>query len=484
MQQSGVQASRFRLKLTPRSMWSVLGYSVLAAVLAGSWVFLMKPLVFTASASFVADGKGAAQLSNAESFLASSGLMTNTSPVARYQSFLRSRAIRKVVADKSHLAERLQLKASDWDAPEDVLGKMTSVRGLDGGLIEVRVNCAGATRLRPLLGIKPVLTNDEAREYSAEICNHYVEALRSYLDKVHRENTDFIRVRRDEVGGELEHLETRLEEFQTRNGTVDPSKNAQALYEQARQLMQSKAEAEAQQASVAKSLKVSRSLLGSEDAMRVDTETTARNPLITSLSQKLADAEMALSVARASGKKSNHPEVIELQDTIASTSAQLNKVKTDIRTQIQRGANPSYDALVAKVTGAEVSLAGTTASAQRYSAALSQVQGQISSLPPLIREYTQLSLERDLKAELVASLTKQLELATIEEKMKATDKVQVLDMAEAPRHKSGPSTVRSAAMAFLLTGMLLGLYSLRRSGLFGPEALAEAADGTETRRAG
>jgi uncharacterized protein involved in exopolysaccharide biosynthesis len=472
MQQSGVQAARFRLKLTPHSVWSVLGYSVLAAVLAGAWVFLMVPLQYTASASFVADGKGASQLSNAESFLASSGLMTDSSPVARYQSFLRSRAIRKVVAEKSQLARRLQLEDDSWDAPEDIVGKMTSVRGLDGGLIEVRVSCSGASRLRPLLGIKPKLSNDEAREFCAEICNNYVEALRSYLDTVHRGNTDFIRVRRDEVATDLARLETRLEEFQTRNGTVDPSRNAQALYEQAKQLAQAQAEAQAQQASIKKSLQVSRSLLASEDAMRVDRETTARNPLITSLSQKLADAEMALAVARASGKKSNHPEILELQDTIAGTKSQLDKVKADVRTQIDRGANPSYDALVSKVTGAEVGLAGMTASAERYSAGLSQVQSQIGSLPPLIREYTQLSLQRDLKAELVASLSKQLELATIEVKMKATDKVQVLDMAEAPRHKSGPSSARSAIIAFLLTGMLLGLYSLRRSGIFGPQGLS------------
>lgn len=472
MQQSGVQAARFRLKLAPHSTWSVLGYSVLAAVLAGSWVFLMKPLVFTASASFVADGKGASQLSNAENFLASSGLMTNSSPIARYQSFLRSRAIRKVVADKSQLAKRLQLKSDSWDAPEDVVGKMTSVRGLDGGLIEVRVSCAGASRLRPLLGITPTLTNDEARELCAEICNNYVEALRAYLDTVHRENTDFIRVRRDEVAADLAGLERQLEEFQTRNGTVDPSRNAQALYEQAKQLTQSQAEAQAQQASIKKSLQVSRSLLASEDAMRVDRETTARNPLIVTLSQKLADAEMALAVARASGKKSNHPEIVELEDTIASTGAQLDKVQADIRTQIDRGANPSYDALVSKVTTGEVGLAGSTASAQRYAEGLKRVQNQIGSLPPLIREYTQLSLQRDLKAELVASLSKQLELATIEVKMKATDKVQVLDLAEPPRHKSGPSSARAAIVAFLLTGMLLGLWALRRSGLFGPQALA------------
>ncbi|MHB8996987.1 MAG: GumC domain-containing protein [Armatimonadota bacterium] len=433
---------------------------------------MMKPLQFTASASFVADGKGASQLSNAENFLASSGLMTNSSPVARYQSFLRSRAIRKVVADKSQLAKRLQLKNDSWDAPEDVVGKMTSIRGLDGGLIEVRVSCSGASRLHPLLGIKPTVTNDEARELCAEICNLYVEALRSYLDKVHRGNTDFIQVRRDELGAELTRLETRLEEFQTSNGTVDPSHTAQALYEQAKQLAQARAEAQAQQASIKESLQVSRSLLASEDATRVDREITARNPLIATLSQKLADAEMALAVSRASGKKSNHPEILELQDTITGTKAQLDKVTADVRTQIDRGANPSYDALVSKVTSAEVSLAGTTASAERYSAGLRQVQAQIITLPPLIREYTQLSLQRDLKAQLVASLSKQLELAVIEEKMKATDKVQLLDMAEAPRHKSGPSSARSAMIAFLLTAMLLGLYALRRSGIFGPQGLS------------
>jgi uncharacterized protein involved in exopolysaccharide biosynthesis len=62
-----------------------------------------------------------------------------------------------------------------------------------------------------------------------------------------------------------------------------------------------------------------------------------------------------------------------------------------------------------------------------------------------------------VQRELVLTLARRLEIAQIEEERQKSGKLQILDKAEPPRRKSGPSGVKSALATFILLTMLLGM---------------------------
>jgi len=92
-------------------------------------------------------------------------------------------------------------------------------------------------------------------------------------------------------------------------------------------------------------------------------------------------------------------------------------------------------------------------------------------LPPVARKYAGLALQRKLQADLLVALTTRAEQAAIEQQVENSGKFQVLDAAQPPQRKSGPSSFANAAIAFLLLGLGQVLLFARRRGLFTLEVL-------------
>jgi uncharacterized protein involved in exopolysaccharide biosynthesis len=454
------------------SWWSILLASVAAAAFVGVLVFVFMPLRWGARASLLSgDGGASSMAAMAEAFAPgiASAAGDVTSSVPRFETILRSYRVREDVIHRTRLTERLAIE--DDEAP-DRLTAMTSLRNQPGAAIVVEVTCTGPSRLQSWLGRRTVLSTVEAQQLCAEVANAYVEALRTYLVFANRSNTRFIRTRRDEVEVELAKLDDRLQAFRSQHALVDPQGSADVLTTQVKAVVQAYGQAQADREAARQSLVTDRARLARSDLMRVQSVVTARNPVLDSVSRKLAEDRVALGAALEGGKRPSHPDVLALEDSIKAGEHELAGVTREIRTQVERTTNPNYDSVLGQVAAHEIGVVQATARCATLQRQLGEVQRQMASLPAVMRQYGELQLRRDIKGQLLASLSKQLETAILDEKREAADKFQVLDQAFAPTIKSGPSSVRSAAMAFLLTGMLLGLYALRRSGLFGPEALS------------
>jgi uncharacterized protein involved in exopolysaccharide biosynthesis len=268
---------------------------------------------------------------------------------------------------------------------------------------------------------------------------------------------------------ELEETEDRLEELQTGYRLIDPDSKAGQLIHQTEATSQAWAEATALVEGLGHSLETARAQLAHEDAMRIAQEVTARNPVIAKLEEELANLETELARDLEAGKSRLHPDVEQTEAAINSIKRQLGEVEKEVRQQVLHQTNPTYDTLMSKVIGLEVELAGSRARKATYSAQLAEVEAEIAQLPPVIREYVGLSRQRQLQAELLRTLATRLELAAIEEQRESSGKFQVLDRAVPPLRKSGPSSMRSAGVAFVLLFVALSMICAYQRGIFAGE---------------
>ncbi|MEN6548891.1 MAG: hypothetical protein ABFE07_22840, partial [Armatimonadia bacterium] len=97
---------------------------------------------------------------------------------------------------------------------------------------------------------------------------------------------------------------------------------------------------------------------------------------------------------------------------------------------------------------------------------IAKSESQLRDLPPVAREYVNLSRTQKIQSETIGELAKQLQLAEIEVQRNSSESFSVLDPAVAPEEKSGPSSVKSAAMTFVLLVVLLTLGWAYRHGMF------------------
>jgi len=449
----------------PLTWASVLLLSLAGGLVVGAIVFVCFPLRYTAATSLltseISQRNWLAEMARSSVPGLGSGNGGALTGI-RVEAILKSLRIRKTVAATTGTAERLGV--SEPEALR-VLAGMTTMRQAPGGVLTVEVTTTGPSRCQQWLGRGDTLKTTQTKQLTADVANAYVEALRTYLGEADHENIEFITASRDEVAKQLEQIEDELQAFRSQHGIVDPQRDLDLLGNAAKSANEAYAAALAEQAGVASSLKAARSRLSGQTATRLQQVIESRNPVITDLTQKLADARVSLKAAQAAGKTDTHPDVLELQDTIKATEGELQGVATEVETQVSRGANPTYDEVVSKVIALEISHADVRARCARYRTDFEGVRGRLASLPPVMRRYGELDLQQQLKSELLLNIAKQLEAARLEEKRKSTDKFQVLDEAVPPTRKSGPSAPRSAAMTAVLLAVLLGVVALRRSGL-------------------
>ncbi len=473
MAEAGTEPQRLTRFLDWLDWWRIVQASLLGAMLIGGTVFVFAPLRYSAGTSVLLSERPdviTALTGQAGESLAAGGLvsfMGAGGPLARLEAIFQSRSIRMQLVHKHKLTQRLAL---DEEKTLEALAEMTRINSLKQAGLNIGVTCRGPSRLWSWLGLKSTFGTEEARSLCADLANDYVDALDTYVTATSvqqaRETRQFIAQRLKDVEEGLEQTEDRLEELQISYGLIDPDSKAGQLIRQTEATSQAWAEATALVEGLDHSLHSARAQLAHEDAMRIAQEVTARNPLIAELEEKLASLETELATEREAGKSRLHPDVEQIEAAIDSIQRQLEDVEGEVRQQVSRQTNPTYDALMSKTINLELELAGTRARKATYSAQLGEVEAELARLPPVMREYVRLSRQRQLQAELLSTLAKHLELAAIEEQRESSGKFEVLDRAVPPLHKSGPSSVRSAGATFLLLAIALSLIWAYRRGIF------------------
>lgn len=423
---------------------------------------------------------------DASATLSALGLGQATATVTRMENILQSRRVREAISEKHSLPSHFGCTSAK---ALEKLGQMTTVKvlgrsGLSGVGLKVEVACPGPSRAQQWLGRRTPLTASQARQLCAELANEYVAGLDDYLTEsgiqYARATANFIEKRLSDVEAGLAQTEDQLEDLQTEHGLIEPSARAGDLSAVARQVVLEAAIAAREITALERSIGVCRSRLSGEDVRRVSEETVARNPLIVSLEQRRSTLQSERATLLAEGKQSAHPDVVAVDAALAEIDKEFRTATDEVLQSVSRQPNPLHDNLLKDLADMEMRLAGARARDALLQAQLDDAEDDLRQLPPVVREYEELSRRRVLQAELLTTLARQLEMANIESQKESSISFAVLDEAVPPERSSGTSATKAFLLSFIAVTSLLGLAWAYRHGLFADycTAVPQSDEGT------
>ena len=432
---------------------SLLGAGLIAA---GAHFFLSGN--FTASSSFL--------LSDRPDILAnlvSADGGADQPSLERLQAILVSRELRGRIIDRLSLAEKMKVNRAE---ALDALNEMASVRNIGQDGISITVTTSGyfAPNL-PQRGHP--LSMEQARELSAEIANLYVVELDAYLTETGlaaaQQTHEFLRTRHDQLSDELTSIRDRLELLRAQYVLLDPDSEATRLSDRIRSLEQARADALAQADAVSSSLSTAESQLTEIDATRISSEVATRNPLINSLQEELVSLQSDLANQLASGKTSEHRDVVQIQSSIDSVREQLAELEEIVLNQIGEQPNPLHDDTAQRVVQLRIELAGARARRSETDALLSEARGRMAQMPAVAREYVEIERAEQLTAERLSAIERALWMAEYEEtRTEIGAPFTILDRAIPPEDRDGPPTIIAGLIAFAVFVVLQGLLLIDR----------------------
>jgi uncharacterized protein involved in exopolysaccharide biosynthesis len=444
----------------------------LGAVITGLTVFVFVPIHYTSSTTFLVK-EGAASMAGLPPELAAAVSKPANASQLYMEFVLNSRHLRKELIAQHQLERRLSMspqKAQEW------LHKATNVSTIgkrpmrDGIGTTIAVTIDGASRLKQWQGKPEPFTHSEAKELCAQLAHDYVAAMEEYLVAVNiktaRGNQQFIEERLKEVRTALSETEDRLQQMRTQYLFLEPTNQYQMAVDSVSTARTEYAAGEARSRQLASSLASSRSQLSREAAERISSQIQERNPTIEMIEKELATLQTDYQTELATGKSPQHPDVVVIKTALQEIKELQKQLPQQVFQQVTVQPNPLYDKLLLEVATTEVQLAGEQARQRQLQQQVRAAENSLRDLPAVAREYASIQERYKLQSELVVSLSRQLEMAKLEVNRDSVSSFDVLDEAEPPERKSGPSSVVNAVVAFVVVFMLLGLGWAARHGLF------------------
>lgn len=452
--------------------WRITVMAGAGAVIVGLIVYVFIPVRYSASATFLVKEGPTASLGLPADMMMP-GARASTTSQLYMELVLNSRHLRSDLIKAHQLDSRLGLspqKAQEWlrQATEvSAIGKRPMRDGV-GTKITLMIN--SSSRLNQWMGKPQLLTQEEAQQLCAQLANDYVASLSDYLVKVNIKNAQanqkFIEERLKEVRGTLAETEDRLQRMRTQYLFLEPANKFQVLVDTASTANKEYAAGEVRTKQMTSSLASNRARLNREDADRITAQVQQRNQNFAVLERELTNLQTEYQSELAKGKSPRHPDLVVIQSAIDEIEQQRAQLPQQVLSQVTVQANPLYDKLLLEVVTTEVQLAGEQARQRQLKQQVDQAENALRSLPPVAREYTTIQEKYKIQTELLVSLSRQLELANIDVNRDSVSSFDIMDEAEPPEKKSGPSTVLNTVLAFIVLFMLLSLGWATRHGLF------------------
>lgn len=442
------------------------------AAIIGLYVYVFIPVRYSASSTFlVKEGATSSLGLPAEMMMLGGG--SATSSQLYMELVLNSRHLRSDLIKAHQLESRLGLSPQET---QEWLRQATDVSAIgkrpmrDGVGTTTTVTVDSTSRLSQWMGQPKPFTHEEAKQLCAQLANGYVASLNDYLLGVNiknaQANQQFIEERLKEVRASLAQTEDRLQRMRAQYLFLEPANKYQVLADTASTARKEYAAGEVRIRQLASSLASSRTRLSREEVNRITSQVQQRNPNFAAIEQELTALQTQYQTELAMGKSPQHPDVVVIQSAIEETKQQRSQLTQQVLQQVTVQANPLYDKLLLDVVTAEVQLAGEQARQRQLGQQVRQAENDLRTLPPVAREYASIQEKYKLQTEMLASLSRQLELANIEVNRDSVSSFDILDEAEPPERKSGPSTVISTILAFFVLFILLSLGWAARHGLF------------------
>ncbi len=383
-------------------------------------------------------------------------------------AILTSRQMLLRIVHKHDLTRVLSL---DESYTVDALRNMTEFQQITNVGMTVTVTCRGARWPRNSFFLSSPVSLEEARQLCADLANSYLSELEDYVTDTNlrqaRQTCEFLEASEQETRDKLRLIEHRLQTLQSEHALLNPEAKFSELLEKLKAIEPAYVEATAQVEQASKVRKAAQSRLDKLSAMRISQEIMARNPVITTLEQKLAQLHIDLKTEQAMGKSDRHPDIVKLKGAVDGVKQQLQKIKQDVIQQVSRQIDPAYDAVVATAVQSETEIIGAKARKAQYAHLRQAVRTELAELPAIAHEYTSLKHEQEQYTKLLDPLTHGLGLANLVEKYSRASRFIRLDTAAPPQRPTGSAVIFSVLVGFIVLLIAGGVVVAYRRGVFG-----------------
>ncbi len=380
---------------------------------------------------------------------------------------LTSREMLLRIVHEYDLEQKLSL---DENYAVEALRGMTKFRQITNVGVTVTVSCPGARWPRNSFFLGSPLAPEEAQQLCATLANGYLTQLEEYVTDTNlrqaRQTREFLEASERETQAQLERIEQEIQTLQSQHSFLDPQDKVTELLERLKTIEPAYAQAATHVEEASKVREAARAQLDELTAMQISQEIVARNPVITTLEQEVAQLNIDLKAQQTLGKSDQHPDIIKLKAEIDGTKQQLREIKQEIIQQVSRQIDPAYAAVAAKAVELETEIVGAKARKQQYAQLRDAVRTELAELPAIARKYASLKREQSQQAQLLEPLAQGLGLVALVEKYSRASRFIRLDTAVPPQMPTSAAGIFSVIIGFVVLLMAGGVLIGYRRGLF------------------
>jgi len=461
--------------------WTLAVVISMGVALAASWLsYQLLPRSYSATSSMlistqpdIVAGIIAGSASDVADTTATSDTLIRppvTGALSSLWPILTSREMLLRIVHEYDLEQKLSL---DESYAVEALRSMTKFQQITNVGVTVTVSCPGARWPRNSFFLSSPLTPEEAQQLCATLANGYLTELEEYVTETNlrqaRQTREFLEASEQETEAQLQRIEQEIQTLQSQHSLLDPQGKVTELLERLKAIEPAYAQAAAHMEEASKVQEAAQAQLDELTAMQVSQEIMARNPVITTLEQKLAQLQIDLKTEQTIGKSNQHPDIIKLNAEIAGTKQQLQEVKQEIVQQVSRQIDPAYATVATKVVELETEIVGAKARKALYAQLRDAVRTELAELPAIARKYAFLKREQSQQAQLLDPLGRGLGLVALVEKYSRVSRFIRLDTAVPPQWPTSAAVIFSVIIGFvvlLITGGVLIAYRRGLLGLF------------------
>ncbi len=383
---------------------------------------------------------------------------------------LTSRKMLLRIVHEYDLEQKLSL---DETYAVETLRNMTKFQQITNVGVTVTVTCPGAQWPRSSFFLSSPLTPEEAQQLCAALANGYLTELEKYVTETNlrqaRQTHEFLEASEQETEAQLQRIEQHLQTLQSEHSLLVPQDKVTELLERLKTIEPAYAEAATRVKEASRVREAARAQLDELTAMQISQEIMARNPVITTLEQKLAQLNIDLKTEQTLGKSDQHPDIVKLKAEIDGTKQQLQEIRQEIVQQVSRQIDPAYAAVAATAVELETEIVGAKARKEQYAQFRQAVRTELAELPAVAREYAFLKREQSQQAQLLDPLGRGLGLVALVEKYSRVSRFIQLDTAVPPQRPTSAAAIFSTIIGFvvlLIAGGVLIVYRRSLLGLF------------------
>jgi len=379
---------------------------------------------------------------------------------------LTSRKMLLRIVHEYDLEQKLSL---DESYAVEALRNMTKFRQITNVGVTVTVTCPGARWPRNSFFLSSPLTPEEAQRLCADLANGYLTELEKYVTETNlsqaRQTREFLEASEQETEAQLQRIEQGLQTLQSEHSLLDPQDKVTQLLERLKTIEPAYAEAATRVEEASRVREAARAQLDELTAMQISQEIMARNPVITTLEQRLAQLHIDLKTEQTLGKSDQHPDTVKLKAEIDGTKQQLQEIKQEIVQQVSRQIDPAYAAVAATAVKLETEIVGAKARKEQYAQLRQGVRTELAELPAVAREYAFLKREQSQQAQLLDPLGRGLGLVALVEKYSRVSRFIRLDTAVPPQRPTSAAAIFSVIIGFVVLLIAGGVLIVYRRGL-------------------